>query len=443
MFARKVSFGISLVCAFIMACGSAIADDAEPPPVTLPLESAILFALNKNPDILISIEHKAQAGADTETARSGYYPQADIKIRGGREYNNPSLASAYVPFGQQTNSVAAEAVINQMLFDGFVTDEEVERRKALETSADLQAKLAVEKILNDTIGSYVDIWHYQQADEETRHFVDAVKKIGDRVQLANQAGAESNTKAEYVQSRIAAAESERDGNEANLTNAISDLEAVTGTLPPFMAKRPDQFDPTVKQMDNWFEAADQDNLNLKLNKSDHEALAHQLESQRGTYWPSLSLEVEGFVNNDVGGSIGRVEGASAMLVLDYKLFDGFARDAATSKIHSEVNENVYQQEKLQRDVRKAIRQAYNQILATKRDLASTDKEIIASTNLQKLYDEQMKLGEGDVIDTMEGQQRLHEARMRGIKLQADLVMNSYALLRQIGSLKKEEFCASC
>ncbi len=448
---NKPAFSRSLCLAAVLAISlltvsPAMADPApkpSPSPATIPLETAILFALNKNPDVMIEAQREVQAHADTETARSNYYPQADLKVRTGREYNNPSLASAYTPFGQSTNSWAAEAVVNQLLFDGFTTDEEVDRRKDLEKSSRLQSSLTVEKVLNDTIGSYVDIWRYQQADNESRQFVATVTKIGDKVKLANEAGAESKTKWEYVQSRIASAQSEMDGTEASLTNATSDLESVTGTLPPFVATRPGQFDPTVREMDSYFSAADDANLNLKLNQSDQKALGHQLESQNGTYWPTLSLQVEGFKNNDVGGSIGSVEGASAMLVLDYKLFDGFARDAAASKIRSQITENSYQQEKLQRDIRKTIRQAYNQILAIKRDIASTDKEIIASQNLQKLYKKQLQLGEGDVIDTIEGEERLHVARMRNLKLQADLVVDSYALLRQIGALRKDEFCASC
>jgi adhesin transport system outer membrane protein len=436
---------VVLLAGSLSLAGPLRAEDrpAADAPVPMPLDTAILYALNKNPDILIALEQEKQADAAIDEARSAYYPQADVKTRTGREYNNPSLASAYTPFGESTNSWAVQALVTQVLFDGFTTDEEVERRKSLRQSSDFQTRVAVEKTLNDTISAYVDVWHYQRAVAESRTFAADVKRIADKVKLANEAGAESKTKQKYVDSRAAAAQSDLDNSEAQLTNAASDLETITGTLPPFDAVRPDQFDPTVRKMESYFEHADTDNSDLLLNRSDHAALVHQEESAKGSYWPTLSLELNGFRNNDVGGSVGSVTGASAMVVLDYKLFDGFARDANVARLRSQATENEYRQEKLQRTVRQSIRQAYNQIVATKRDLASTTSEIISSQDLQKLYAKQLELGEGDVIDTVEGAERLHTARLRSLKLEADMVLNSYILLRQIGALRKAEFCTSC
>ncbi len=412
-------------------------------PIPLALESAILFALNKNPDVLIALEKSKQASFGVDEARSSYYPQVDVTVKGGREYNDPTAASVHDKLGQSSNSSETRVFVNQLLFDGFATDEEVERRKQLVGSADLQTTLAVEKILTDTIESFTDVWRAQRSVTESRRFVDVVTKITDKVRLMNEAGAESKTKREYVDSRLAAAKSELNNAEASLAKATSDLESITGVLPPFSAQRPPQFDPTQRQMDSYFALARQENSGIKLNQSDRKALEHQQESQAGSYYPTLSLQLEGKQSYDIGGNVGRVRAGTAMLVMNYKLFDGFARDAAAGRIESQITENDLRRDKLVRDTQKNLRQAYNQLVATKRDLAANIKEVISSENLQALYKQQFELGEGDVITIIEGEERLHNANMKGLRLEADMVVNSFALLRQIGALRKGQFCERC
>jgi adhesin transport system outer membrane protein len=429
--------GIQQVCA----------EDLTTKPSVISLDSSILFALHQNPELLGALEKEKESEFAIDEARSAYYPQVSAKLKGGREYNDPALASVsslvVSPGGVSNDSYSAQMLVNQLLFDGFSTDEEVERRKSLKTSASLQTELAIEKILNDTITAYVAIWHYQRGMKECGDYVGSIKKITDKIDLMNEAGAESTAKKEYVDSRLAAAQSELDLTQAELTNAISDLEALTGTLPAFVAVRPDQFDPTVREMDKYYEAAHAANTNLQLNQSDRDALVHQRESAEGADYPTLSLQMEGFQTYDVGGPIGRVRGASAMMVMDYKLFDGFAHQSTADRIGSEITENDYQEAKLERDIRSDIRKAYNQILATKQDLRANRNEILASRKLQELYNKQFELGEGDIINIVEGYERLHAAETKGLKLEADMVLNSYALLRQIGALKKSQFCTSC
>ena len=412
-------------------------------PMPLSMETAALFALHKNPDVMIALEKNKQANFAVTEARSSYYPQISATFKAGQEYNDPSAAGTLDPLGQPSQSYDAKVIVTQLLFDGFVTDSEVERRKQLVQSADLQARITMEKILYDTIGAYVDVWRAQRAQSEAERFVDVVTGIANKIKLMAAAGAESKTKKEYVDSRLAAAKSTKNSTEADLAKSLSELESLTGVLPPFEAQRPEQFDPTARQMDAYFSLARQENAGMQLNQSDRAALERQEEGQSGKYLPSLSLQLEAKQSQDVGGRVGRVRGASAMVVMNYNIFDGFAREAETGRLRSQISENDFRRDKLMRDLQKSVRQAYNQLLATKRDLAANIKEVIASESLQMLYQQQFELGEGDVINIIEGEERLHSAHQKGLRLEAEMVLNSYALLRQIGALQKERFCVHC
>lgn len=417
----------------------------DPPPLSL--ESTVLLALNKNPTIQAELEKVTQAQFAIQEARSNYYPQVTANVKGGHEYDNPASEPAGVfPTGKvtsQSNSADMTLVVNQILYNGFATDDEVERRKDLKTSANFESQVAVEKTINDAITAYVDVWHFQRNVTESEAFVAQLEKIGAKVNLMNEAGAESKAKKEYVDSRVANAQTELHSAKAALTDALSNLETITGSLPPFKAVRPVQLDPTVRSIENYYHLAEKDNNHLLLNASDHSAVEHQIDEQKAAYLPTVSFELDGDHGYDVGGHIGNTWHGSAMMVMNYKLFDGFSRDAGMGRLQSQKAENEYRQVAIMRDLEKDIRKSYNEILATKDDLGSNMKEVLSSETLQGLYEKQFELGEGDIINMIEGFERLHAAKLKGYKLEASIVVDSYTLLEKAGALRKEGFCASC
>ena len=431
-----------LICLLMPALASA--GDAPPP---LSLESTILFALHQNPAVMAEMEKIKQSNFAVDEARAAYYPQVSMEARGGHEYDFPqatkSGSSTVGKTASETNSGNLNLIVSQVLYNGFATDEEVYRRQALVNSSFYGSLIVIETTLQGAIGYYTDVWQYQRAVTESEEFLDSLKKMNDKIILMHEAGAESKTKREYIESRYAAAQSELNRNKALLADAFSNLESVTGPLPPFIAERPLQMDPTVRTLDSYYELANKDNNHLRLNASDHSAVEHQIEEQEAAYDPVVSLELNGRVGHDNGGNIGNSMNGSAMLVMEYKLFDGFSRDSAEGRMRSQKTENEYRQEQLQRDTYKDIRKSYNQIAATKQDLASNMKEILSSESLQELYRQQFELGEGDLITMVEGAERLHTAKIRSYKLEAGMVDDSYALLQKVGALRKEGFCASC
>ena len=416
-------------------------------PPSLSLESIVLFAMHKNPSIMAEMQKIKEAHFAIDEARADYYPQISMNAKGGHEYDNPASVGANVSPTQkivgQTNSWSMGLVVTQILYNGWATEAVVGRREALETSATYGSLIAIEGMIQSTIAAYTDVWHYQRNVAESQAFVDSLEKIGNKIGLMNAAGAESKLKKDYVDSRVASAQSELTTAKAALTDALSNLQNLTGSLPPFTAIRPPQLDPTLRPIDSYYDTGRKENNHLLLNTSDHSAVEHQIEEQDAAYMPTVTLQGNVLHGYDVGGHAGNTWNSSAMVVMDYKIFDGFSRDAAEGRLRSQAVETEYRQIQLTRDLDKDIRQYYNQVIATKQDLTSNMKEILSSENLQKLFQQQFELGEGDIIVMIEGAERLHTAKLKSYKLEGDMVVNSYTLLEQVGELRKEKFCATC
>lgn len=437
---------------FLHAAGGALAvTEAKTAPaatarIDLSLQSVMLFALNNNPEIKIAQEQQTQAGYATQEALSVLYPQLEVTIKAGEEYNAPAnFVDPDAIVGKSNTNPSAEVILsaNQLLYDGSTSREEIRRREMLEQSGQFQTELVRERIMISTIESYMQVYRLQNILTEYDAFLKRLTGITDKIKLMVEAGAESKAKLKYASSRVAFAEADYNNTAASLNDAITDLEFLTGKLPNFRAITPEVIDLVQIQIDQYKKLAEKNNTNFLINASDRKALEHELAGIEGRYLPTVNMIVEMSQSHDSGGEVGRDRSAIALLQLSYKIFDGYARDASKGRVTSQLNEIDYRRQRTERDIMQRIKLSYNQITALEAEYRALMQEIEANTELQALYKEQFELGEGDVISMIEGEERLFVSRTRLYKIDTDIINNSYALLRQIGYLDREGFCENC
>jgi adhesin transport system outer membrane protein len=429
-------------CLFLLAALLPAAARAEAP-VALSLNGAMLFALHNNPDAMIAQEQAVQAAIAVREAKSALYPQVSASLSAGLEYNRPTSTPSVAGGGDTVPSGEARLLVNQLVYDGHATEEEIERRKWLRNSADLNTKRTFETLMTDTVRTYAAVWRFQQAVAESERFVDTIGKTAEKVTLMVESGAESNIKKEFSDSRLANARTQLNNAKSNLSSALNQLESLTGRLPDFAATRPEQLDPTLRKLDRYFRDAQDNNVVLAQNRSDLAALTRERAAQLGRDLPTVTLQAEARKSDNDGGDTASSDLASVMLVANYSIFDGHAKKSTRKRIESQMRENTYRQSKLQREVKRDLRFAYNQLQAIKDEYLSAQEEIISSESLQALYQKQFELGEGDIINLIEGEERLYAAKTRALRLEAEMIVNSYVLLRDAGLLEKEDFCVTC
>ena len=406
------------------------------------LQSAVLFALNNNPDAMIIMERKKQADIAIKEAESALYPQVNLSLRSGAEYNNPT-STPNSGGGDSVISSEARLSLNQLVYDGSATRKEIERRKLLSQSAELASDGLIKNILTDTVRTYTTVWRFQNAVTESERFVAVITKIADKVTLMVESGAESKIKKEFVDSRLANAQSQLNNARANLSSALNQLESLTGRLPDFTAKKPEHLDPTLRRLDSYFRDAYALNSALGVNRSDGDALLLEKASQEGRDKPTISVQSEVRRNDNQGGSVDPESFGAIFVNVNYTLFDGDLRSSTKERIASQIRENKFRQIKLQREVKRDLRFSYNQLLALKDDYMNAQQEIISGESLQSLYQKQFELGEGDIINLIEGEERLYAAKTRALRLETDMIISAYTILKDAGLLEKEEFCATC
>lgn len=428
--------------ALMFACGLGMfKPSVSAKPIELSLSSVILFTLNNNPDIQIARERENQAGFDVKDAQSTFYPVVDFTSNWGFQYNNPAAGLQNKSEVNDTYGVAISG--RQILYDGGARKADLNQTEQAATSARIRTQIEIQDAIQDAIQEYMNIAKFQSNIVDTESFLMKMNDIVADIELMQEVGAASQAKVDYASSRLSFAQTQLNDIVSSLNDAVSNLEFLTGRLPPFVAKLPNDIDTSLKNLDAYVNYALQNNKDIQLNASDKQSFRHSLRSQEAEYDPVVGFNMLADQKNDDGGPSGQDKNLEASFDMSWRLFDGWGRDARVGKIKSQINEFTIQDQKIIKELRRDIKLFYNQIRAIRQSISVTREEIKSNRSLQELNIENFELGNIDIIELIEGEERLNSSKLRLNGQIADLYLNLYQLLITVGYLEKTHFCESC
>lgn len=432
----------------IISCLASYAVQAEDgkrdlPTINLSMNSAVLFAIHQNPDIDIFWERYLQSKHFTDESRSDLMPQLSMNAEVGYEYNDP--ASGLTPANNDTNYAGSTGVtLEQLIFDGFGTQSEGLRRERLSDSAFWNAQAKVEEIVTETVETYLDIVGYQQEleiiDELLKDLATTLSYVTDQY----DEGAADKVMLDYTKSRVSFNTTEKNRLQAQLKDAVSNLEFLTGRLAPgFKAYYPELLNPDKIDLQYYLDMMMKSNSQLVSNDYEIEAMRQQLEVEKASFFPEVNFVFNAEQRYNKGGRVGQEREASAVVRLDYDIFDGFKRQHANKRVKSQVTELEIRKAKTLKELIRQIKLEYNQIEASASSLELTEEEILSSTNLKALNEENFKLGNINIIELVESAERLNSAKIKRSGLRKDMYNSTYRLLMLSSIIDQNHFCQSC
>ena len=410
---------------------------AQAEPVELSLSTMILFAMDNNPDLLMAQDREAQMDYFVKEAYADYYPQVDVELAAGREFLSPTTGQNPTNLGKATLNV------NQKLFDGFVTGSEIDRRKELQNSAAYDTEKEKEDLIIQITDYYLDILRYQNVVATTEIFVAEIDEIVGIIQTMFESGATGKAMLDYAKSRQASAYVDLNEARSSLNDGVSNLEFLTGKLPPFKAVLPDSFDPSNLDRHVYIDKMSAENTLMQKSTSEIEAMRHQLQGEKGQYFPKVDLRLKAEESHDDGGDVGRFRNLKGTVNLSYNIFDGFNKRNRVGRVSRQLTELEHREEKIFKELKKDINLAYNQIAAMKESIKVVNLEIKSNRALQMLNRENFRLGSINVIELIEGEERLNAAYNKKYQLQRDLYESIYTLLITTAIIEDEYFCETC
>lgn len=423
---------IALVSILVAAAFPAVGQE----PAALSASSSILKdvaqrAVLNSPEVTSKWHNYRAADEEVGVARGGYFPRVDLTVGGGRE----SLKQP--PVGTRDNYTRSGYLLslNQMLFDGFATRNEVRRLDKAKLVRYYELLDASESVALEAGRAYLDVLRY-------RHLVDLAqdnyvqhKATHDQIQRRTASGVGRRVDLEQAASRLALAEINLVTEKANLHDVSARYQRLVGIQPTSAITPPTQLDTAFPaQAKSALDTLYKKNPQLLAASENIEAAQYEINTRRAAYSPKLDFRARTDHTQNYLGVDGQREQNVAELVVSWNLFNG-GSDRAREKQTIEKKSLAFDlREKACRDTRQTLLIAHNDVLRLREQSSKYAQQVAFLEKTRDAYRDQFNVGQRTLLDLLDTENELLVARRSNVNADTDLTLAYLRTYAGMGTL---------
>lgn len=396
-------------------------------PQNLKFSDMLALALIDNPGIVMAAERVKQAVEQSNQIGAYRYPTVELISTVGPERNDQEAGRS------DTIGKNVKLTITQQLYDGGTAKSSLERSDKLLSAAEAESQIELETLLLEIVINYIDYWRYQTDLIEAENFVTVMTDLVDKLDSMFKAGATSKLEVDFAKARVASARGARSEASASMNNAFSELEYLVPGLSRFTANSPEEFsDFILLSLEEYLEKGAASNSAFVTNQMNIEATELKIRGAKSLRKPVLNFEVSGSYIDDEGQKSEPRKKAAAKLLLNYTLYNGGLRRAGIRRAQSELRELQAERTLLERNVFREIDQSFNNITSSRLAYDAVNDEILAHEELQRLNRQNLALGTVNIMELIDVEERLFNARIRKSEVLASMYQEYFTLLVSAG-----------
>jgi len=412
------------------------------------LEEAVANALDTHPEIRQAFVRFKSKEEDVNYASAGYFPTIDLTAGYGYEYtDSPGQRRTDLGIGDGTTELARGEFgisIRQILFDGMFTISEVERTK-FEASAEQWKLISIaEDLALNVSKAYLNYLKTEMLIILSQKNIDSHQAIYEQIKERTDSGLGSIADYSQVTGRLARAQSNMISARNNNLDARAQFIRLTNTLPKDLVLPVPDADMLPKNQSSGLTLATESHPIIKSAQQDIKATQSFKSTVKSSYYPIISLELSANSDNNINGESGinrfgsdvggHRNDASAMLRLRYNFYAG-GRDAAKERSAAykvteatEINYNAHRQ------VTEGYDLAWNAYEMLRLQKQYIKQHIITSKQTQIAYKEQFNIGQRTLLDLLDTENELFQARKDYLDADFNELSARYRLLNATGQL---------
>ena len=411
-----------LVMASIMGAGQMAAAQT--------LEESVSQTLLSHPQIKEAFDLYQSRKYQIDEAKAGYYPKLDASAGIGPERIKSAGASERTDMTRRDASIT----LTQMLFDGFDTNSNVNRTDAEAKAQKLSLQATAENTALRVTEVYLNMLRQQEIFDLSKDNLATHEQILSDITKRTTSGVGSSADLSQIQGRVARAYSNMAAAQNNLDDARAEYLRVVNSEPTDLVEPADGSLVLPASLDDALKNATANNPVLLSAMEDINAAQYQHDGAKANYYPKVSLEAGQSWYEDASGDAGYSDELSAMLRVRYNLFNGGADDArsrSTSALYSQAKDihmNAYRQ------VEEGTRLAWQARESLQSQKQFQQQHVEYSYETVRAYKQQFTLGQRTLLDVLNTENELFEARKSLINTQYDELFAQYRILNATGTL---------
>ncbi|MEH0689698.1 TolC family outer membrane protein [Vibrio cholerae] len=393
------------------------------------LEQAVAYTLTTNPDIKASFNEFMSKVYDAEAASGAYLPSIDLDA--GIGYEAVDLATGVE---NDLNRKEATLSLTQLLWDGSSTLNDMDRTAADAESVRFQLLAEAQDMALEVADIYLDAVKAFEVLQLSESNLAIHKEIYRDIKRRVESGIGSTADLTQVEARIAKAHGNLLAAQNNLFDTHTQFQRVVGQSPQgLIFPRADQM-AIPYTLGEALNKAYETHPVIKVAQADVDSARFQYEQTKGVNFPTLSIEANQTWRDDAGGYEGSAEEFSAMLRMRYNLYNGGSDADRTESAAYQLNKAKDFRDRTFRSVEESLRLSWSAL-----DLTLQQKEFLAdhvdsASQTVIAYNKQYRLGKRTLLDLLNTENELFEARKDYLDAKYDEQYAKYRVMNATGNL---------
>jgi len=396
------------------------------------LDATVSQALLDHPQVKQAYDNYVTRTHQIDQAKAGYFPKVDAVAGVGKENYNSNTSNTD---GSNLTRQEVGISLTQMLFDGFSTSSNVDR-----TTAEAEAqRFALYAQANNTAlrvtEVYLNVLRRQELFRLSQENLATHKAI--LADIGKRADSGVGSTADYMQikGRVARAQANLSAAENNMLDAETEFYRVTNNQPTDLTQPVPDTTKIPATLSEAVTSAQKIHPTLLSADKDIEATQAQYEASKANFYPKLSIEANKDLNKNSSGVDGyRVDDTSVMLMVRYNLSNGGADIAQKRATASQIGEAKDIKLNAARQVQEGLGLAWNARDALLKQKDFMQQHVQASYDTVMAYRKQFLLGTRSLLDVLNTENELFEARQNAVNTDYDELYSEYRILNATGKL---------
>ncbi|WP_395008990.1 TolC family outer membrane protein [Undibacterium sp.] len=401
---KKISLAISLASATLCA-------DAQ----IQTLKDAAQKAILTNPEVQAKWHSFQSTSSGRDAVFGGYLPNVSLTADTGRDNRDNRLGKS------ELNRTSTAISLNQMIYDGFLTKNQVKQLDHLKQVRFFELQDTSETIALEVVRAYADVIRFRKLvslseDNYVRH-----RAVFEQIQAKSKAGVSRRVDLEQISGRLALA-------EANLVTETSNLHDVSARFQRLVGTMPSKELESLGNLSNGVPGSVVSALNTAFTS--HPALMASIEniesvnsgmsSRKSAYQPRLDFKARAERGNNVNFVSGRTNNNSAEFVMSWNLFNGGSDKARVQEAADQLNLARDLRDKTCRDIRQTLAIAYNDTRKLTDQLNFLDQHQLSIEKARDAYRQQFDIGQRSLLDLLDTENELFQAKRSFSNAEIDL-----------------------
>ncbi len=393
------------------------------------LEQAVAHSITHNPSIKASYNEFKSKVYSSQASSGAYLPKIDLDADIG--YESVDLAS-----GIDNSLTRKEATLSltQLIWDGSSTLNDMDRTAAEAESVRLQLLSDAQDIALEVSKIYLDVVKASEVLALSEANLSVHKNIHRDIKKRVESGIGSTADLTQVEARLAKANGNLLAAQNNLYDSQTQFMRLVGQAPQDLVFPRADKNAIPANIDDALKRAFDNHPVIKVAQSDVDSARFQYKQSKGTNLPTFSFEANQTWREDSGGIEGSSDEFSAMLRMRYNLYNGGSDADRSESMVYQLNKAKDLRDRTFRTLEEGLRLSWSALDLTLQQKEFLAEHVDAASSTVIAYNKQYKLGKRTLLDLLNTENELFEARKGYLDAKYAEQYAKYRVLNATGGL---------